>query len=206
MSGESDPVILIDYPSEFGCYNKFERKLSIILSNLKNYDVVFKSDPNQFIKRYFSNDELKRINATACADELSDSVTHTILFIDSNSQPESINRYKESGVNVRVVNIQLTKVVNIDKNPEYDTYIGRGSQWGNPYAIGYDGDREEVIRKFRYDFERGLMKFTKEDTLNLKGQTLGCHCRPAPCHGDVIAEYLNTLDDGEQRPRAKSIG
>jgi len=88
-------------------------------------------------------------------------------------------------------------VVNIDKEAMHDVYIGRGSKWGNPYAIGFDGDREEVIRKFKYDFERDFLKFSKEDVLALKGKTLGCHCKPAACHGDVIAEYLNVLDDGE---------
>jgi hypothetical protein len=27
--------------------------------------------------------------------------------------------------------------------------------------------------------------------LVLKGKTLGCFCKPNPCHGDVIAEYLD---------------
>lgn len=31
----------------------------------------------------------------------------------------------------------------------------------------------------------------------LRGHTLGCHCKPYACHGDVLAEYLNKLDDGE---------
>jgi hypothetical protein len=29
----------------------------------------------------------------------------------------------------------------------------------------------------------------------LKGKTLGCFCKPEACHGDVIAEYLNNLQD-----------
>jgi len=88
-------------------------------------------------------------------------------------------------------------VVNIDKGAVHDIHIGRGSDWGNPYAIGFDGDREEVIRKFKYDFERDFLKFSKKDVLALKGKTLGCHCKPAACHGDIIADYLNVLDDGE---------
>ena len=30
-----------------------------------------------------------------------------------------------------------------------DVYIGRGSKWGNPYVIGKDGNRDEVIEKYR---------------------------------------------------------
>ena len=28
-------------------------------------------------------------------------------------------------------------------------YIGRGSAWGNPFVIGRDGDRAEVIEKYK---------------------------------------------------------
>ena len=42
----------------------------------------------------------------------------------------------------------MCKVVNKYKE-DYDVYIGRGSKWGNPYRIGEDGTREEVIEKYR---------------------------------------------------------
>jgi hypothetical protein len=89
----------------------------------------------------------------------------------------------------------ITRVVNI-KTEKYDVYIGRGSAWVNPYPIGID-DRDEVIRKYQYDFERGYLKSCKEQLQTLHGKTLGCHCKPAACHGDVLANYLNSLDDGK---------
>jgi hypothetical protein len=84
-----------------------------------------------------------------------------------------------------------TKVINIKDNQPYDVYIGRGSRFGSPYAIGVDGDREEVIRKYRYDFERGYLKASKEEVLALKGKVLGCHCKPLACHGDILVEFIN---------------
>lgn len=33
-------------------------------------------------------------------------------------------------------------------NPPRSVYIGRGSKWGNPFIIGKDGNREDVIRKY----------------------------------------------------------
>jgi hypothetical protein len=64
--------------------------------------------------------------------------------------------------------------------------------FGNPYKIGRDGSREEVIEKYRRYFEKrlhnGRFKKAVED---LRGQTLGCFCRPESCHGDVIVEYLD---------------
>lgn len=39
------------------------------------------------------------------------------------------------------------RVVHCKKEP-YDVYIGRPSKWGNPFVIGKDGTREEVIAKY----------------------------------------------------------
>jgi len=68
----------------------------------------------------------------------------------------------------------------------FDLYIGRPSQWGNPYKIGPGGDRAQVIRRFEHH-----IRFERPDLLDalgeLEGQTLGCYCAPEPCHGDVLA-------------------
>lgn len=74
------------------------------------------------------------------------------------------------------------------KKSNYDIYIGRPSKWGNPFVIGRDGDRLEVIRKYR-DWivtQPELMAALPE----LKGKILGCWCRPAFCHGDVLMELI----------------
>ena len=83
---------------------------------------------------------------------------------------------------------QMTKVVNI-KNDEYDIYIGRGSKWGNPFKIGRDGDREEVIKKYHLWVMKQpeLMSSLNE----LDGERLGCYCAPKACHGDVLVFLIN---------------
>ena len=75
------------------------------------------------------------------------------------------------------------------KRERFDVYIGRPSKWGNPFSIGKDGDRNEVIRKFtKYLLENSdLMAALPE----LKGKVLGCWCAPQACHGDVLALYAN---------------
>jgi hypothetical protein len=80
-----------------------------------------------------------------------------------------------------------TKIVNLRKE-KFEVYIGRGSIWGNPYIIGKDGDRDEVIEKFReYITKRpDLLKSLK----TLKGKTLGCFCSPKKCHGDVLVDLI----------------
>ena len=75
---------------------------------------------------------------------------------------------------------------------EYDIYIGRGSLWGNPYKIGEDGTREEVIEKYRlYLWEQIKSgKITKEQLIALQSKRLGCFCKPQACHGDIIVKAV----------------
>lgn len=76
-----------------------------------------------------------------------------------------------------------TVVVNCKKE-EYDVLIHRRTKWGNPYFIGKDGDRTEVINRYS-EWIRGnteLLSMLPE----LIGKRLGCVCSPLPCHGDVL--------------------
>ena len=83
-----------------------------------------------------------------------------------------------------------TTVVNIKKST-CEIYCGRGSPYGNPFKIGQDGDRKQVIEKYRKYFYSRLTDSTFRDkVLSLKGKILGCYCKPLDCHCDVIIEYL----------------
>jgi hypothetical protein len=80
-----------------------------------------------------------------------------------------------------------TKVVNMYRE-RYDVDITRRSIWGNPFVIGRDGTRSEVIEKYQQWIigKPGLMAQLSE----LKGKRLGCVCKPAACHGDVLRDLL----------------
>ena len=98
----------------------------------------------------------------------------------------------------------MTTVVNRRKEL-FDVYIGRGSKWGNPFIIGKDGTREDVIAKYRKRFYENLKtgSFTHEEVIKkLAGTKLGCYCAPMPCHGDVLAEYCNmfSLIENDEAP------
>lgn len=63
------------------------------------------------------------------------------------------------------------KVVHCKKE-ETDVYIGRPSKWGNPFEIGKDGTRKEVIKKYR---EYVLSNEELLDSLKeLEGKRIGC--------------------------------
>ena len=83
-----------------------------------------------------------------------------------------------------------TTVVDL-RSAHYDVYIGRPSKWGNPFTIGRDGTRSEVVQKYREWLANNTVLLN--DIEELKGQTLGCFCHPKPCHGDVLAELANKL-------------
>ncbi len=68
-------------------------------------------------------------------------------------------------------------------------YIGRPSKWGNPFVIGCDGSRAEVIAKYRAWIvaQPALMAALDEP----RGRDLVCWCAPFACHGDVLIDLAN---------------
>ena len=80
------------------------------------------------------------------------------------------------------------KVLNkrTDLIPKDAVYVGRPSKWGNPYKVGRDGDRVEVIALYHfYLLQSGL------DLTELRGKDLVCWCWPLPCHADILLELAN---------------
>lgn len=198
MSTQETPTVFIAYPHDFSCYEKFERKLTKILSNLNNFSLAYIDDYLGFIEKKLGSDKRVRDAITLPEDkQIFDEISYAIIFNDHESFSTIISDLSIKKIPTRLIETTITRVVNVDKKEKYDVYIGRGSDWGNPYAIGIDGNRDEVIRKYQYDFERGYLKNSKEQLLTLRGKTLGCHCKPAACHGDILANYLNSLDDGK---------
>lgn len=84
-----------------------------------------------------------------------------------------------------------TRVVHCKREP-YDIYIGRPSKWGNPFMIGKDGTREEVIEKYReYVLKNDKLMGSLHE---LKGKVLGCWCAPKSCHGDALKELVELCE------------
>lgn len=81
----------------------------------------------------------------------------------------------------------------VHRSQPHDVFIGRGGKWGNPFPITRVTDRAAVIAKYKawLPTQTHLMESLHE----LRGQRLGCFCAPLPCHGDVLAELANALND-----------
>lgn len=82
------------------------------------------------------------------------------------------------------------KVLNraIDTLTDGSVYIGRPSRFGNPFIIGKDGNRAEVLVKYE-NYIRNDSQLL-EDIKQLKGKDLVCWCKPQSCHGDIIVTIL----------------
>jgi len=78
------------------------------------------------------------------------------------------------------------------ENGKYER-VDRFSEWGNPFEMPKDGNRDEVCDAYEYGY------FPYKKSLHarlkmLKGKVLGCHCHPQRCHGHFLAEKSNDLE------------
>lgn len=73
-------------------------------------------------------------------------------------------------------------------------YIGRPTRFGNPFVIGRDGTREQVIAKYE-EWLRKNPALIEDMRKTLKGKDLVCYCAPQACHGHVILKVLAEDDN-----------
>lgn len=71
--------------------------------------------------------------------------------------------------------------------------VDRASDWGNPYEMPDDGNRETVCKSFEIYFARKLSLHVKLQSL--RGKVLGCWCYPEQCHGSYLAKQAMEKDD-----------
>jgi hypothetical protein len=195
--------LLIGLPKDFGFRNLFSKKINILLTALQVDQVAVIQDSKSIAKSYFSDlgVSVKQIDAfsrISLKRKLAP-YTHIVVFWDGEDLSDLVFTAKLLGKPLRIVPVEITKVRNKDKDEPFDVYIGRGTPWGNPFPIGKGGvgdTREDVIRKYKEYFEQELVSDPEKQKalLSLRGYRLACHCKPLACHGDVIANYLNSLD------------
>ena len=87
----------------------------------------------------------------------------------------------------------MPKVYNLHhkNDPPNCVYVGRPTKWGNPFEIGKDGTRAEVVEKYRKWFIDDGYNGSMVDVRELRGQDLSCWCAPLKCHADILLELAN---------------
>lgn len=69
-------------------------------------------------------------------------------------------------------------------------YVGRPTMWGNPYVVGRDGTRAEVVAKHARMVESSpSLKAAAKRVL--RGHDLVCWCWPLPCHATTWLKVAN---------------
>lgn len=101
-----------------------------------------------------------------------------------------------SRICLKCAGIVRTRVVN-RRREAFEVYIGRPSPYGNPFghmagtlAKFKVANRAEAIARFQEWF-LSQPELVARARRELRGKVLGCWCKPAACHGDVIAEIID---------------
>lgn len=112
--------------------------------------------------------------------------------------------------------VQKTTVVNIHSGADYDVYMGRPGRgvpgpFGSPFGrkLFLRGEvRDEIIRKHADWFHQQVsidLAFLGR-VLALRGKRLGCFCAPKPCHADVIAKFVNHVEEAAISKPTDALG
>eukprot|EP00933_Yihiella_yeosuensis_P069307 TRINITY_DN7569_c0_g1_i1.p1 TRINITY_DN7569_c0_g1~~TRINITY_DN7569_c0_g1_i1.p1 ORF type:complete len:231 (-),score=28.33 TRINITY_DN7569_c0_g1_i1:470-1162(-) len=84
-----------------------------------------------------------------------------------------------------------------------------GSKWRNPFPIDSENSRAAVLQKYeKYIRNKIREEPQKYDLRELQGKRLGCWCKPADCHADVLIRVLEETDRGSKRstaPKGKEV-
>jgi hypothetical protein len=75
------------------------------------------------------------------------------------------------------------------RNPSIPTsLLGSDGKYGNPFSIGVDGTREQVLKKYSSFIHSDEAIALRQDIkTNLAKKVLACWCYPEPCHADIIS-------------------
>lgn len=73
------------------------------------------------------------------------------------------------------------------------TYIGRPSEWGNPFVVGIHGDRDKVLDSY-INWLHENPDFVLRARQHLCGRDLICWCHPEGCHGDILRDIAMGSD------------
>ncbi|MGY1947616.1 DUF4326 domain-containing protein [Nocardia asiatica] len=70
--------------------------------------------------------------------------------------------------------------------------IDRTSSWGNPFVLGRDGNRDDVLAAHARHLADQPNLLARLRRGELARRVLGCWCAPKPCHGHTLTAL--TLD------------
>lgn len=200
--------LLIALPRLFCFKAVFDKTIKSVLDGLGDVNISLVSDNAGSARKLLESRGLSphdvKISTKLDAKNALKKYTHVLIFWDGEELTDIIYYAKYFNKSTRIVPVQITKVRNRDLGEAFDVYIGRRTPWGNPFPIEHETNgkkRKEVIEKFKQYFEEEFINKPEnlKHLLSLRGMRLGCHCKPLPCHGDVIADFINNYFDSDEQ-------
>ncbi len=203
-----DHTVLIGVSTGFRSSTFVERKLRDLIATGCKFRLFEEANGTaaRALKRigidYESVLSTKR-NSRSQLRKLLNDIDYLVIFWDGSSLSDLVFEARLLDKPTKVIPVEVTKVMNRDRGDDYDYYIGRGTPWGNPYPVG-GGEghysRDESINLFRVHFKKTILtdESKRKGLLAMRGYKIACHCKPAACHGDVLADYINSIDPETQ--------
>jgi hypothetical protein len=101
--------------------------------------------------------------------------------------------YVENGITV-IANMKTDlALIEWAKSMNIFTRVDRATEWGNPFLLIADGERQTVVENYQWYLERKPSLLAKVNSL--QGKVLGCWCYPELCHGEILEDYANDTAD-----------
>ena len=159
------------------------KEINEIISGAEKYPMFAISTPEELLKKA---KEVAKERAEVKRQIIDQKGSTEVIPLED---LELINRMKNSETVVLNMNTNFHAMKWAKDNNRFQQ-IDRWSDWGNPFLIGGDGNRDNVCESFKVYFNLKLE--LNQKVKQLKGKALGCHCYPLRCHGD----HLKKLADG----------
>lgn len=82
----------------------------------------------------------------------------------------------------------------------FDVFVGRPTEFGNPWKAGVHGTLAEVLERYRGYIENRIAHDARfrHRVLALKGKRIACPCSSSSCHASILAEIVNRI--ASERP------
>lgn len=94
-------------------------------------------------------------------------------------------------------------VINMRGKPgtaDYFTRVDRGTEWGNPFMMRHEGERERVCQLFEL-YAEWRLTVDPHWLEPLRGKHLGCWCAPKRCHAETLLRMANEVGEAMSERR-----
>jgi len=193
-SKKEEPLSIIDKPSH-NTRKEVAEKLGWSTGKKGMFDVV-KKKASEEVKEKLRTGEIsinaayKEIKKDLYKEKMQNRINTNAEKPISKEEQELLNKLKNGETVVININTNF-HVLKYAKDNGLYKQIDRFSEFGNPFFLDSDGNRDEVcdgyIEYFKH--KRSLHAKVKD----LKGKALGCHCYPLRCHGDYLKKLTIKL-------------